>query len=89
MKKAKGQEPPQIKIRSHEQLGHAIRRIRKIQKLTQTQLAVKSGLRQATISKIESGNKKAEIGTLFLICAALNLEIAFNTRSQKTNQDFL
>ena len=60
-----------ITIRSHEHIADAIKRIRKLHAYSQMELAKRTGLTQATISRVESGSKKEEIGTLILIFAAL------------------
>ncbi|OYZ12839.1 MAG: hypothetical protein B7Y39_18620 [Bdellovibrio sp. 28-41-41] len=60
-------------IRSADQIAEAIRRIRKLSGMSQMDLAKKSGLTQAAISRFENSSKKAEIGTL--IFAALNADL--------------
>lgn len=72
---------PVVSIRSSEQFGSAIRRFRKLQGLSQVELAKKAGVTQATVSKMENGSKSAEIETLILLFAALNLEIKVSSRS--------
>lgn len=67
-------------IRSNEHLASAIKRIRKLHKLSQIELSKKTGLTQATISRIENANKKVEIRTLFLILAALGVDIQITPR---------
>lgn len=62
-------------IRSGEQLANAVRRLRKIYGMSQTGLALKTGLAQSTISRIEKGSKKTEIGTVFLILSVLNSDL--------------
>lgn len=69
-----------ITIRSHDHLAEAIKRIRKLRGLSQVDLAKKSGLTQATISRVEGGSKKVEIGTLILIFAALNADLVVMPR---------
>ncbi len=79
---------PVVSIRSSEQFGNAIRRFRKLQNLSQVELAKKAGVTQATVSKIENGSKSAEIETLILLFAALNLEITVSSRLGR-NRDAL
>lgn len=69
-----------IIIRSHDSLAQAIKRIRKLRMYSQVDLAKKTGLTQATISRVESGSKKVEIGTLILIFAALNTDLVIVPR---------
>lgn len=71
-----------ITIRSSEQIAEAIKRIRKLNGMSQMELAKKSGLTQATISRFENNSKKAEIGTLILIFAALNTDLVIAPRSK-------
>lgn len=74
--------------RTPKDIGHAIRRARKQQKLSQQELAIRSGIWQETISKIENGSSGARLETIFDLCAALDLEIVIAKRSQ-SNTDFL
>ncbi len=60
--------------RDPKQIGNFVQRARKKQALSQKQLADKVGLRQATISLIESGSGGAKIETLLSILASLDLE---------------
>ncbi|RYZ77210.1 MAG: XRE family transcriptional regulator [Proteobacteria bacterium] len=76
-------------IRSANQMGNAIRRMRKLQNLSQTQLAQKTGLTQATISRLEKGTQKAETGTLILILSALNADLTINARPKPNLKDDL
>lgn len=74
--------------RTPADIGHALRRARKKKRLTQRELAVKSGVWQETISKIENGLSGAKLDTVFDICAALDLELLVTDRSRGTT-DFL
>ena len=68
--------------RTPADIGHALRRARKKVRLTQRELASKSGVWQETISKIENGLPGAKLETVFDICAALDLELVVNNRSK-------
>jgi HTH-type transcriptional regulator/antitoxin HipB len=68
--------------RNPKQLGGIIRRARKKQALSQTALGLKAGLRQASISLIESGNAAVKIETLLAVLAALDLELQIAPRSK-------
>ena len=68
--------------RDSKQIGNIIRRARKKQGLTQSQLGDKAGLRQATVSQIESGRPSARIETLLQLFAALDLELCVTERSK-------
>ena len=74
--------------RTPADIGHALRRARKKARLTQRELASKSGVWQETISKIENGLPGAKLETIFDICAALELELVVNNRS-KGSTEFL
>jgi len=73
--------------RNARQLGAAIRRNRKRQGLTQTDLAQRMRTRQATISTLEKG--EAALGTLIDAIAALDLEMVIRDRSTASPRDFL
>ncbi|MEN0058532.1 MAG: helix-turn-helix transcriptional regulator [Bdellovibrio sp.] len=77
-----------INVRSIKQLGSVIRRHRKLQKISQIDLAKKAGVTQKTISKIESDASKTTITTLLLILTALNLDLTVTERPVK-NQNSL
>lgn len=66
--------------RSPKQIGSIIRRARKKRGLSQTELSERTGLRQGTISLIETGNPAARIETLLAILAALDLDFRISTR---------
>lgn len=69
-----------ITIRSHEHIADAIKRIRKLHGYSQAELANRTGITQATVSRVESGSKKVEIGTLILIFAALDADLFITPR---------
>lgn len=68
--------------RDPRQIGNLIRRIRKKQGLSQTQLGEKAGLRQETISLIETGNPSTTMETILGVLAALDLEFRIEPRSK-------
>jgi len=68
--------------RSPHQIGNIIRRTRKRREWTQTQLADRAGLRQETISLIETGHPAAKLDTILGILAALDLEFHIAPRSK-------
>lgn len=73
--------------RTPKQLGNLIRRIRKKHGISQTQLGNKAGLRQETISLIETGNPAAKLETILAVLAALDLEFRVAPRSKSTATD--
>ncbi len=68
-------------------VGYAIRQTRKAKKLTQKELAVKSGIWQETISKIENGTASANLETIFDLLAALDIEMQIQPRSKGSEVD--
>lgn len=71
-------------VRSTIQLGHIIQQRRKELKLTQQDLAIKVGTRQATISFIENGEPGTHIQTIFDVLGTLGLEIVLRLREKST-----
>lgn len=74
------------KIMSPEVLGVALRSERKKRKLSQTDVGKSVGIDQPTISRVEKGNPGTELGTLFRLLAALDLELIIQPR-QNTASD--
>jgi HTH-type transcriptional regulator/antitoxin HipB len=68
--------------RNAGQIGNALRRRRKLLKLSQKQLCERTGLRQATISSLEVGNRNAGLDTLVTVMAALDLELVVRDRTK-------
>jgi HTH-type transcriptional regulator/antitoxin HipB len=68
-------------VRNVDQIGSAIRRRRKLAKLSQDQLCLRTGLRQATISELEAADRNARLSTLFAVLAALDLELVVRDRT--------
>jgi HTH-type transcriptional regulator / antitoxin HipB len=75
--------------RTSPQLGAALRRRRKQAGLSQEALADKVALRQATISRLESGDTGTKLGTLLNVVAALDLEIVMRPRSKGRPADIV
>ncbi len=73
--------------RTPTQVGAAIRRRRKLMKLSQSQLGEKCGLRQETISIVENGNLATRLDTLLAILAALDLELQIGPRLKRELDD--
>jgi HTH-type transcriptional regulator/antitoxin HipB len=68
--------------RNPKQIGNLIRRARKQRGLSQTQLGDRAGLRQETISLIETGNPATKLDTIMAVLAALDLEFRIGPRSK-------
>jgi HTH-type transcriptional regulator/antitoxin HipB len=73
--------------RTPNQIGNLIRRARKKRDLSQTQLAERAGVRQETISLIETGNPAARLETILAVLAALDLEFRIVPRGKASPAD--
>ena len=73
------------RIRSAEELAHALQRARKARGLTQTALAKLAAILPHHISRIESGSVKPNISTLFALMAALDLDLTISARDAVQN----
>ena len=69
--------------RTPRQIGALIRRKRKHLGLSQRVLGERVGLRQETISLIETGNPATRIDTLLAVLATLDLEFRITARSRE------
>lgn len=69
--------------RTPRQIGTIIRRQRKRLGLNQSALGDRAGLRQETISLIETGNPATRLDTILAVLAALDLEFQIGARSRK------
>ena len=68
--------------RTPKQIGTTIRRKRKRLGMSQSELGDRTGLRQETISLIETGNPATRIDTVLSVLAALDLEFQVASRSR-------
>jgi HTH-type transcriptional regulator/antitoxin HipB len=68
--------------RTPKQIGAALRRCRRQAKLSQIELAEKTGLRQGTISAIENGEPGTQLRTLIGVMTALGLEMVIRDRTK-------
>lgn len=74
----------EVRARTADQLGHAIKRFRQSKELSQVETGKRSGLRQATISNLESGDVASQLKTLEAVLAALDLELIVQEREKET-----
>jgi HTH-type transcriptional regulator/antitoxin HipB len=70
------------KIHSPETLGAALRQERKQKGMSQSAVGKWVGIDQPTISRVEKGNPGTELGTLFRLLAALDLELTIQPRQR-------
>ncbi len=76
--------------RTPKQIGTTIRRNRKRLGMSQSELGDRVGLRQETISLIETGNPATRLDTMLSVLAALELEFQIATRSRGSDpQDLI
>ena len=68
--------------RTAAQLGAALRRRRRSLTMTQTDVGMRTHLRQATISRLENGEPKTQLQTLVHVLAALDLELVVRPRTK-------
>lgn len=68
--------------RTPRQIGATIRRNRKRLGMSQRELGDRVGLRQETISLIETGNPATRLDTMLSVLAALELEFRIAARSR-------
>lgn len=73
--------------RTPKQLGAIVRRARRNAGLSQTDLANRIGLRQATISRLERGEDETRLSTLLNALTALALEITIDRRGKTKARD--
>ena len=73
--------------RTPKQIGAIIQRARKKAGLNQTQLGENAGLRQETISLIETGNPATKLETILAVLSALDLEFKATRRSRAQAAD--
>ncbi|HEV8629053.1 MAG TPA: helix-turn-helix transcriptional regulator, partial [Thermoanaerobaculia bacterium] len=65
--------PP--KIRQVQLVGRKIRRLRRERQLTQTQLSARIGIQQSDLSRMEKGEYRVSLDTLFKILAEFDMSI--------------
>ena len=75
--------------RAPKQIGAIIRRNRKRLGLSQSELGERAGLRQETISLIETGNPATRLDTILAVLAVLDLEFQMAPRTRKRDVEDL
>jgi HTH-type transcriptional regulator/antitoxin HipB len=74
-------------VRTTKQLGAGIRRYRRQKDLSQGGLGDLMHARQATVSKLESGQPATQLRILMDALAALDLELVIRPRTKVSMQD--
>ncbi len=72
-------------VRNPVQLGNIVRRARKAKGLSQSELGRLAGMRQATVSEIETGHAALRLDTLLSLVSALDLDLKVGTRGGDTD----
>ena len=74
------------KIRQVQLVGRKIRELRKEHKLTQTELSARVGIQQSDLSRMEKGEYRVSLDTLFRILAEFKMSIGefFEDINQET-----
>jgi transcriptional regulator with XRE-family HTH domain len=67
--------PAARKIRQVQLVGRKIRQLRKERKLTQNELAARIGVQQSDLSRMEKGEYRVSLDTLFRILAEFDMGI--------------
>ncbi len=86
MTKTQQQKPANLElaVRNPNQMGAALLRFRKLGLLTQQQAGDRAAIKQALVSRIESGASGTSLETLFKLLAGLDLELAVRKRRKTT-----
>ena len=74
-------------VRTSKQLAATLRRYRRQKCFTQLALGHLMHARQATVSKLESGERGTQIGILVDALTALDLELVIRPRTKATTDD--
>lgn len=69
-----------IVLHDYATLGRALRDARRRLRLSQTEVAARSGVRQATVSNIEQGVTRATFATVLRVMSAVELELVIQSR---------
>jgi HTH-type transcriptional regulator/antitoxin HipB len=69
--------------RTPQQLGQALRSRRGQLKLSQTEVGVKVGIKQDTVSKLEIHTPSSTVDTLFKTLSALGLELVIREKARR------
>ena len=74
------------KIRQVQLVGRKIKRLRKERRLTQTELSTRIGIQQSDLSRMEKGEYRVSLDTLFKILAEFDVTIGefFDDLSRET-----
>ena len=74
-------------VRSPKQLGVVLRRFRRMRDYTHAELAKRAGVRQGTISQVETGLEAVKLTTVMDLLRALDLEVVIQPRTKGSHSD--
>ncbi len=74
-------------VRLPKQLGVVLRRFRRMRDYTQAELARRAGVRQGTISQVETGLETVKLTTVMDLLRALDLEVVIQPRTKGSHSD--
>ena len=72
---------------AHYRLAREVFDLRKARGMTQRQLAAKSGIQQAEISRIEAGNSNPTLSTIGVLAYALEAEFSLEVRKASKTRE--
>ncbi len=72
-------------VRSPRMAGEIVRKARKARGWTQAELSAHMGVRQATVSKLESGVSTTSMSVFFDALTALELDLLVSDRSDQSD----
>ncbi len=75
----------EVPVRNPSQLGAALSRFRKLALWTQQQAGALAAIKQAMVSRVESGAPGTSLKTLFKLLAGLDLELVVRKRRKTTD----
>jgi HTH-type transcriptional regulator / antitoxin HipB len=78
-----------VAIRTVNELGVIIRRLRKERGWTQEELAERAGISRRTLIALEGGSPRGEIGIVMRVVAALDRELGIEGRADGGDDDLL
>ena len=87
MDQSSEEKPPFGRIETAEDIGRAVRRKRKDQKVLQEKAAGLSGVGTKFLSQLENGKDTAEIGKILQVLRTLGLELYIYPRSSSPFTD--
>lgn len=73
-------------VANSSELGNVLARLRKSSKLIQADISKKAQLCQATISKVENGDKGVRFDTVMSVLASMDMKIVIRPKAPSGNE---